>query len=189
MAQQTTVTLTDDLDGGKAAETVTFGLDGRVYEIDLSKKNAAALRKALGEFTASARRVRAGRPAAVKTARTESARSMPRRSGNGHRPTASRSPPAAASPPTSSRSTSPPPAERADSTDKSGLTPPPPAERRGTLLDRQRNSLIRRVQSCLAATASSYRAILPGTPTVVAAGGCLSDLSAQFRRFRRRRDR
>lgn len=71
MAQQTTVTLTDDLDGGKAAETVTFGLDGRVYEIDLSKKNAAALRKALGEFTASARRVRAGRPAAaVKTART-----------------------------------------------------------------------------------------------------------------------
>ncbi len=63
MAQQTTVTLTDDLDGGKAAETVTFGLDGRVYEIDLSKKNAAALRKALGEFTASARRVRAGRSA------------------------------------------------------------------------------------------------------------------------------
>ena len=52
MAQQTTVTLTDDLDGGKAAETVSFGLDGRIYEIDLSKKNATALRKALGEFTA-----------------------------------------------------------------------------------------------------------------------------------------
>ena len=69
MAQQTTVTLTDDLDGGKAAETVTFGLDGRSYEIDLSKKNAAALRKALGEFTASARKVRAGRSAAVKAVR------------------------------------------------------------------------------------------------------------------------
>ena len=69
MAQQTTVTLTDDLDGGKAAETVSFGLDGRVYEIDLSKKNAAALRKALGDYTASARRVRAGR-AAVKPANT-----------------------------------------------------------------------------------------------------------------------
>ena len=68
MAQQTTVTLTDDLDGGKAAETVTFGLDGRLYEIDLSKKNAAALRKALGEFTASARKVRAGR-SAVKAVR------------------------------------------------------------------------------------------------------------------------
>ncbi|MET0863833.1 MAG: Lsr2 family protein [Nakamurella sp.] len=71
MAQQTTVTLTDDLDGGKAVETVTFGLDGRTYEIDLSKKNASALRKALGEFTASARKVRSGRPAAApaKTAR------------------------------------------------------------------------------------------------------------------------
>jgi len=73
MAQQTTVTLTDDLDGGKAAETVSFGLDGRIYEIDLSKKNAAALRKALGEYTASARRVRAGRPA-VKASRAASER-------------------------------------------------------------------------------------------------------------------
>ena len=70
MAQQTTVTLTDDLDGGKAAETVSFGLDGRIYEIDLSKKNAAALRKALGDYTASARRVRSGRPVAAKTSRS-----------------------------------------------------------------------------------------------------------------------
>jgi len=68
MAQQTTVTLTDDLEGGKAAETVSFGIDGRIYEIDLSKKNAAALRKALGDYTASARRVRAGRPAAAARA-------------------------------------------------------------------------------------------------------------------------
>lgn len=70
MAQQTTVTLTDDLDGGKAAETVTFGLDGRIYEIDLSKKNAATLRKVLGEFAGSARRVRSGRSAAVGVARS-----------------------------------------------------------------------------------------------------------------------
>lgn len=69
MAQQTTVTLTDDIDGGKAAETVSFGLDGRIYEIDLSKKNATALRKALGEFTASARHVRAGKSTA-KAVRT-----------------------------------------------------------------------------------------------------------------------
>jgi len=76
MAQQTTVTLTDDLDGGKAAETVSFGIDGHIYEIDLSKKNAAALRKALGDYTASARRVRAGRAAAAKAtlARTPSTR-------------------------------------------------------------------------------------------------------------------
>jgi hypothetical protein len=69
MAQQTTVTLTDDIDGGKAAETVSFGLDGRIYEIDLSKKNATALRKALGEFTASARHVRANKSPA-KAVRT-----------------------------------------------------------------------------------------------------------------------
>jgi hypothetical protein len=63
MAQQTTVTLTDDLDGTKAAETVRFGLDGRSYEIDLNKRNAAALRKALAEFTAAGRRVRGSRAA------------------------------------------------------------------------------------------------------------------------------
>lgn len=68
MAQQTTVTLTDDLDGTKAAETVRFGLDGRSYEIDLNKRNAAALRKALGEFTAAARKVRGGRAASKPAA-------------------------------------------------------------------------------------------------------------------------
>jgi hypothetical protein len=61
MAQQTTVTLTDDIDGGKAAETVSFGLDGKSYEIDLSKRNAAALRKALADYAAAGRRVRSGR--------------------------------------------------------------------------------------------------------------------------------
>lgn len=70
MAQQTTVTYTDDLDGGKAAETVTFGLDGRTYQIDLNKRNAAALRKTLADYTASARRIRSGKPAAAKSART-----------------------------------------------------------------------------------------------------------------------
>lgn len=69
MAQQTTVTLTDDLDGTKAAETVRFGLDGRSYEIDLNKRNAAALRKVLSEFTTAGRKVRgsrtAGKPAAA----------------------------------------------------------------------------------------------------------------------------
>lgn len=60
MAQQTTITLTDDIDGGKAVETVSFALDGRNYEIDLSKKNAAALRKVLADYTAAGRKVRAG---------------------------------------------------------------------------------------------------------------------------------
>ena len=33
MAQKTTTFLIDDLDGGQAAETLTFGLDGTQYEI------------------------------------------------------------------------------------------------------------------------------------------------------------
>jgi hypothetical protein len=60
MAQQKSVTLIDDLDGGKAAETITFGLDGASYEIDLSKKNATALRKAVADFVEHGRRVKAG---------------------------------------------------------------------------------------------------------------------------------
>ena len=44
MARQETVTLIDDIDGGKAHETVAFGLDGSTYEIDLNNKKAAALR-------------------------------------------------------------------------------------------------------------------------------------------------
>ncbi|MEO7000057.1 MAG: histone-like nucleoid-structuring protein Lsr2, partial [Terracoccus sp.] len=40
MAQRVEVVLIDDLDGGNAAETVTFALDGVTYEIDLSDKNA-----------------------------------------------------------------------------------------------------------------------------------------------------
>ena len=48
--------LIDDLDGGDAAETVTFGLDGATYEIDLSKKNAAAFRKSISGYINAARR-------------------------------------------------------------------------------------------------------------------------------------
>ena len=43
MARRTVVMLTDDLDGSDATETVRFGLDGRDYEVDLSKKNAKSL--------------------------------------------------------------------------------------------------------------------------------------------------
>lgn len=62
MARQTLVTMFDDIDGTKAAETVTFSIDGRTYEIDLSHKNAAKLRKALEPFTARARRAGSNRP-------------------------------------------------------------------------------------------------------------------------------
>ena len=40
MAQRVHIVLEDDVDGSKADETVSFGLDGSSYEIDLSAKNA-----------------------------------------------------------------------------------------------------------------------------------------------------
>jgi hypothetical protein len=58
MAQKTIVQLIDDLDQGAADETVSFGLDGTNYEIDLSTKNAAKLRDALATYVASGRRAR-----------------------------------------------------------------------------------------------------------------------------------
>lgn len=56
MAQRHIVQLIDDLDGTDAAETVSFAIDGAQYEIDLSDKNAAALRDAVALYVASARR-------------------------------------------------------------------------------------------------------------------------------------
>ncbi|MFC4946776.1 histone-like nucleoid-structuring protein Lsr2 [Pseudonocardia sp. GCM10023141] len=56
MAQIKEIRLIDDLDGAGADETVEFGIDGKVYEIDLSKDNAGKLRDALADFVASARR-------------------------------------------------------------------------------------------------------------------------------------
>ena len=45
MAQRVVVTLSDDIDGWEAAETVAFGLDGKSYEIDLNPANAKKLRR------------------------------------------------------------------------------------------------------------------------------------------------
>ncbi|MCR6711807.1 MAG: Lsr2 family protein [Demequina sp.] len=63
MAQRVQVVLVDDVDGGSATETVSFSLDGVGYEVDLSDKNAAALRDALAPWVAAGRRV-SGRRAA-----------------------------------------------------------------------------------------------------------------------------
>ncbi|TDD80539.1 histone-like nucleoid-structuring protein Lsr2 [Actinomadura rubrisoli] len=69
MAQKVQVLLVDDLDGGKAEETVAFSLDGRAYEIDLNKKNAAKLRKVIAPYQESARKARAvGRKSATRAA-------------------------------------------------------------------------------------------------------------------------
>ncbi|WP_424212617.1 histone-like nucleoid-structuring protein Lsr2 [Streptomyces sp. BI20] len=56
MAQRTVVTISDDIEGGEAAETVAFGLDGKSYEIDLNQRNAKKLRKALAPYVAAGRR-------------------------------------------------------------------------------------------------------------------------------------
>jgi uncharacterized membrane protein len=61
MAQRTITLLVDDLDdtpiADGAGETVTFGLDGKDYEIDLTNENAAALREAISRYTSAARTV------------------------------------------------------------------------------------------------------------------------------------
>jgi nucleoid-associated protein Lsr2 len=57
MARQTITKLVDDLDQGKADETVRFGLDSVEYEIDLSAKNAAKLRRALEPFVTAGQRL------------------------------------------------------------------------------------------------------------------------------------
>jgi hypothetical protein len=57
VAQRTILELVDDLDGGKADETVTFALDGVEYVIDLSAENADRLRDVLAEYVGHGRRV------------------------------------------------------------------------------------------------------------------------------------
>lgn len=61
MSSRIQIELIDDIDGSAADETVTFGLDGVSYEIDLSDAHAAALRGALAEWSGPARRL-GGRP-------------------------------------------------------------------------------------------------------------------------------
>ena len=73
MARQESVTLIDDIDGGRADETVSFGLDGATYEIDVNKKKATALRKVLAEFVSAARLVKPQRSAGPTTTKARRA--------------------------------------------------------------------------------------------------------------------
>ena len=61
MAQKVNIVLVDDLDGTEATQTVTFGLDGTTYEIDLNDANADALREAVSGYVGHARTVTGGR--------------------------------------------------------------------------------------------------------------------------------
>lgn len=60
MAQKTIIRLTDDVDGSEATETVSFGLDGTTYEIDLNDEHAADLREVLAPYVSVARRAGGG---------------------------------------------------------------------------------------------------------------------------------
>ena len=109
MAQRTLITLTDDIDGSEASETVVFGLDGATYEIDLNEAHAEDLREVLAPYVAGARR--SGAPAGSRGGRASTSR--PRSSDDvdlrpyarGRKRTASRSTPAAGSRPRLSSST------------------------------------------------------------------------------------
>lgn len=61
LAQKVSILLVDDIDGSEADETVTFGLDGATYELDLSTANAKALRDSLAGYVGYARKVTGSR--------------------------------------------------------------------------------------------------------------------------------
>jgi len=72
--EEVTVSLVDDFDGTEAAETVKFALDGKTYEIDLSKSNANELRRTLLPYVDRARGAR-------RTTNARRAKSGPARRG------------------------------------------------------------------------------------------------------------
>ncbi len=82
MAQQTTVRFIDDLDGSDAVGTVTFSLDNRSYEIDLSDENTDKLHEALAPFIEPGRPVGGRgdwtRPTAGSAGRREARTFQPR---------------------------------------------------------------------------------------------------------------
>ena len=67
MASRTITTLTDDIDGGDADETVIFSFKGTQYDIDLSKKNVDKMVKAPQPYTSAARKSGGRRSGAGRT--------------------------------------------------------------------------------------------------------------------------
>jgi nucleoid-associated protein Lsr2 len=64
VAQRMQILYVDDIDGSEADGTVRFGFDGTDYEIDLNKKHAEQLAKAIGPYVEAARKVSSARRAA-----------------------------------------------------------------------------------------------------------------------------
>jgi hypothetical protein len=57
MAQQIQTIFVDDIDGGEAAGTVRFALDGVEYEIDLNAEHTGGPNTTLGKYVNRARKV------------------------------------------------------------------------------------------------------------------------------------
>lgn len=57
MARKTRVILTDDIDHSEATDSVSFGLDGVSYEIDLNDEHARQLRDQIAAWSGKGRRV------------------------------------------------------------------------------------------------------------------------------------
>jgi hypothetical protein len=74
VAQVTKVELIDDLSGDKADETVTFSLDGVVFDIDLSANNAGILRDIFEDYVNAGRKVSKLAPASARRNTTVSTR-------------------------------------------------------------------------------------------------------------------
>lgn len=67
MAQRVNIVLVDDIDGSDAEETISFGIDGANYEIDLNAANATALREAVAPYVGHARRAGGSRRGGRRT--------------------------------------------------------------------------------------------------------------------------
>lgn len=95
MAQRIQIQLVDDINGQEADETVRFGIDGTMYEIDLSAENAARLREKFGLYLEKGRKARGrSRPSSDHTGPTGKTTAT---SGFGRRKMVTRPAPAAGS--------------------------------------------------------------------------------------------
>lgn len=54
VAKEVLTIVRDDLDASEGAEPIEFAIDGQLFTIDLSERNAAALREALAVYVAAA---------------------------------------------------------------------------------------------------------------------------------------
>ena len=101
MAQKVQTLLVDDLDGSEANSTISFGLDGTDYEIDLNAAHAAELRAALAEYVGAGRKVGSAQRRSTRSGARRTANGQPTRprSGTGRKARVLRSATAAAFPP------------------------------------------------------------------------------------------